>query len=459
MSRLTTPAADAVAAIEQARSIVVLRLQDHAKTVRMGQILAEEGLRVMEVTLDHPDSVAALRQLDKALGGDVLLGAGTVRSAEQVRIAADAGARFCVSPHTDPAVVAAAIKAGLASIPGACTATEVATAVDAGAHFVKLFPAAPLGPGYLSALRGPFRDSAQSAAAVVRRRRSRGRARLRPDRGRGSRRAAQACCSRRFSGETWRRIVIVDAHLHLFRPAAISPRAVDTLAPADRDASVEELLELHRSFGVARAVMVPLGPEDGYLGEVLRRYPTRFAGVAVASSATEGRDPDADPVDDLMRRREAVPFHGLRALWLGDPARRLAESPMLSVLRRMQELGMVLWSYLPEEQLDLLDQLAAMMPDLPVVLNHFGFCPRAMQVDRLGRPWFKQPLPLQTLPKVLHLASYSRVHLMFSGQYAIHRTGTSGRWSSRCWRHSARTAPCGPATGHGFARALATTHC
>jgi Entner-Doudoroff aldolase len=158
MSRLTTPAADAVAAIEQARSIVVLRLQDHAKTVRMGQILAEEGLRVMEVTLDHPDSVAALRQLDKALGGDVLLGAGTVRSAEQVRIAADAGARFCVSPHTDPAVVAAAIKAGLASIPGACTATEVATAVDAGAHFVKLFPAAPLGPGYLSALRGPFRD-------------------------------------------------------------------------------------------------------------------------------------------------------------------------------------------------------------------------------------------------------------------------------------------------------------
>jgi L-fuconolactonase len=215
--------------------------------------------------------------------------------------------------------------------------------------------------------------------------------------------------------------VIVDAHLHRFRPAAISPRAVDTLAPADRDASVEELLELHRSFGVARAVMVPLGPEDGYLGEVLRRYPTRFAGVAVASSATEGRDPDADPVDDLMRRREAVPFHGLRALWLGDPARRLAESPMLSVLRRMQELGMVLWSYLPEEQLDLLDQLAAMMPDLPVVLNHFGFCPRAMQVDRLGRPWFKQPLPLQTLPKVLHLASYSRVHLMFSGQYAFSR--------------------------------------
>lgn len=156
-----SPAADtpaAVAAIERARTVVVLRLRDHRQTVRIGETLAEAGLTVIEVTLDHPDSVAALRRLHDAIGSRTVLGAGTVRSGEQVAVAADAGARFIVSPHTDPAVIQATRRANLASLPGACTPTEVALAQDSGADFVKLFPAGPLGPDYLRALRGPFRD-------------------------------------------------------------------------------------------------------------------------------------------------------------------------------------------------------------------------------------------------------------------------------------------------------------
>ncbi len=145
-------------AVRKARAVVVLRLRDHRNTVRMGETLVDAGLTIMEVTLDHPDSIAALQRLHEALGERAVLGAGTVRTSDQVAAAAAAGARFCVSPHTDPAVIEATVQAGLVAIPGACTATDVATAVDSGAQLVKLFPAAPLGPDYLRALRGPFRD-------------------------------------------------------------------------------------------------------------------------------------------------------------------------------------------------------------------------------------------------------------------------------------------------------------
>jgi len=115
---------------------------------------------VMEVTLDDPGALDALRALADALPADVLLGAGTVRRPEQVAEAADAGARFCLSPHCDPAIVEAALAAGLEPVPGAATATEVARGLDAGARVVKLFPAGPLGLGYMKALHGPFRGTA-----------------------------------------------------------------------------------------------------------------------------------------------------------------------------------------------------------------------------------------------------------------------------------------------------------
>jgi Entner-Doudoroff aldolase len=75
-----------------------------------------------------------------------------------VPVLAEAGARFVVSPNTDPRVIGAALDAGLDPIPGALTATEVASAIGAGAALVKLFPAGPLGTAYLRALRGPFGD-------------------------------------------------------------------------------------------------------------------------------------------------------------------------------------------------------------------------------------------------------------------------------------------------------------
>lgn len=144
--------------IRRVRAVAVLRLRDHRQTVLIGETLVDAGLIVMEVTLDHPDALDALRRLRETLGDSGVLGVGTVRTPVQVREAVAAGAQFCVTPHTDTTLVKAAVEVGLVAIPGACTATEVAACADAGARFVKLFPAAPLGPDYLRVLRGPFPD-------------------------------------------------------------------------------------------------------------------------------------------------------------------------------------------------------------------------------------------------------------------------------------------------------------
>jgi Entner-Doudoroff aldolase len=140
-------------------AVAIMRLRDHRRSVEIGHALAGAGLTVIEITLDDPAALRALRALADALPESVLLGAGTVRRPEQVAQAADAGARFCLSPHFDPAIVEATLAAGLEPVPGAASATEVARALDAGARVVKLFPAGPLGVGYMKALLGPFRGT------------------------------------------------------------------------------------------------------------------------------------------------------------------------------------------------------------------------------------------------------------------------------------------------------------
>lgn len=154
--KVTEARDDCLRSILDARAVVMLRLRDHSHTVEIGEMLVDAGLRVMEVTLDHADSAYALQGLCSELGDRAMIGAGTVKTRQHVQVAAAAGARFCVSPHMDPAVVAATAQAGMEPLPGACAPTEVAIAEDCGARLVKLFPAGPLGPNYLQAMRGPF---------------------------------------------------------------------------------------------------------------------------------------------------------------------------------------------------------------------------------------------------------------------------------------------------------------
>jgi 2-dehydro-3-deoxyphosphogluconate aldolase / (4S)-4-hydroxy-2-oxoglutarate aldolase len=149
---------EVVAGVRRAGAIAILRLREHTHAVALGQLLLDAGLPVMEVTFDHPGAPAALRCMVDQLPAAALLGAGTVRTTQQISWCKDAGGRFCVSPHTDPDLIGACIDAGLEPIPGAQTATDVATATDAGARLIKLFPAGPLGLRYLRAMLGPFSD-------------------------------------------------------------------------------------------------------------------------------------------------------------------------------------------------------------------------------------------------------------------------------------------------------------
>jgi predicted TIM-barrel fold metal-dependent hydrolase len=217
--------------------------------------------------------------------------------------------------------------------------------------------------------------------------------------------------------------VIVDAHVHVFRPAGVLDRATDTLAPAEREAPVEDLLAVMGSAGVERAVLVPLGTEDAYVAEALAEHPDRFAAVAVADRAVQGREQDVAPVGALERRRAEFPFHALRTQWLGDPTRPLADSPMLPLLDHLAAEGLPLWTYLTPDQRPLLEQLPAAVPDLAIVLNHLGFFPHDMRVDAHRRPAFDHPFPPAHVESGLRLARHSNVYLMFSGQYALSREG------------------------------------
>lgn len=145
--------------IRDARVVAVLRLRDHTRAMEVAETLAEGGVTTLEFTLDDPGGIGAIDRVADRLGDRVLIGAGTVTEVAQVAAAREAGARFCVSPHLDPAIVAAANGAGLAPLPGVTTPTELLAARRAGARLLKLFPAGPLGVAYLKALLGPFGDA------------------------------------------------------------------------------------------------------------------------------------------------------------------------------------------------------------------------------------------------------------------------------------------------------------
>ena len=117
---------------------------------------ADQGLRVVEVTLDSSEPLGQVKAIDRL--NRLTVGVGSVLEKEQVHHAVTAGARFVVCPTVDIEVIGACTDLGVPCIPGAATPTEIITAMRAGATAVKVFPAAQLGgPGYISAISAPLR--------------------------------------------------------------------------------------------------------------------------------------------------------------------------------------------------------------------------------------------------------------------------------------------------------------
>jgi 2-dehydro-3-deoxyphosphogluconate aldolase/(4S)-4-hydroxy-2-oxoglutarate aldolase len=124
--------------------------------IRIGDALLAGTVTTMEVTLNTPSALEALPRLRTRFGNDMLIGAGTVRDADQARQAKEAGAQFLVSPNLDLESVRYAQTSDILHIPGIFTATEAQTAYAAGCQIVKLFPMETTGPAYLKALRAPL---------------------------------------------------------------------------------------------------------------------------------------------------------------------------------------------------------------------------------------------------------------------------------------------------------------
>jgi 2-dehydro-3-deoxyphosphogluconate aldolase/(4S)-4-hydroxy-2-oxoglutarate aldolase len=129
---------------------------DHLPAV--AEALLRGGVSVVEITLNSRAALQGLDLLRGRVGDQMLVGAGTVRTAVEVGQALEAGAQFLVSPNFDPASVARSRGADVLHLPGIFTATEAQMAFAAGCRMVKLFPADALGPAYLKALRAPLND-------------------------------------------------------------------------------------------------------------------------------------------------------------------------------------------------------------------------------------------------------------------------------------------------------------
>lgn len=158
---------DTLRDILEHRMVVIYRGLSARECLTVTTELYDAGVRLFEVTFNSDQPVDAIRLLRTELGADVRVGAGTVLRDDEVRQAADAGAEFIISPNVEESVVAATKRAGLVSIPGAFTPTEIVHAVAAGADLVKVFPLRPVGADYIRQLRGPLPDVPMVATGGV----------------------------------------------------------------------------------------------------------------------------------------------------------------------------------------------------------------------------------------------------------------------------------------------------
>ena len=149
---VTDTAGGIVKALGRQRVVAVIRHPDAEIAAEIARACIAGGLHLVEITLTVPGAASLIADLVRDAPDGVLVGAGTVLDAGQLDAVVGAGARFLVSPATDPDLLLAATAAGVPFIPGAATPSEIALGARLGAPVVKVFPAGGLGLPFLRAV-------------------------------------------------------------------------------------------------------------------------------------------------------------------------------------------------------------------------------------------------------------------------------------------------------------------
>ncbi len=140
---------------EKMRVVPVVAIQNADDTMQLADALVEGGLPCAEITIRTSAAFDAMRIM--ARRGDILVGAGTLLSVDQVKAAIDVGAQFMVSPGLNPKVVEYCVENHISITPGICTPSDIETALDFGLEVLKFFPAEAFGGlKTLKALSGPY---------------------------------------------------------------------------------------------------------------------------------------------------------------------------------------------------------------------------------------------------------------------------------------------------------------
>jgi 2-dehydro-3-deoxyphosphogluconate aldolase/(4S)-4-hydroxy-2-oxoglutarate aldolase len=147
---------DVISLLTDPGIIAVVRAQGPDQVLPVSESLVAGGVLAVEVTMTTPNALHAIREVSRQMNTRALIGVGTVLDAETCRAAIDAGAEFVVSPILRPEIVVAAHAADRPVMLGAYTPTEAQLAHEAGADFIKIFPADGLGPAYIKAIRAPL---------------------------------------------------------------------------------------------------------------------------------------------------------------------------------------------------------------------------------------------------------------------------------------------------------------
>lgn len=148
---------DTIQTILDTRIVPIVRTHTAAQALRAADAVQRAGIGILEVAMTVPRALQTIEKIADKLGGETILGAGSVLDAETARACMLAGAEFLVTPALNRGTIEMCNRYSKCVIPGALTPTETVQAWEAGADMVKIFPAGALGgPSYIKALKAPL---------------------------------------------------------------------------------------------------------------------------------------------------------------------------------------------------------------------------------------------------------------------------------------------------------------